>query len=358
MNKKLAAIVGLQAFLIIVLFWILVFYGKDEYDAYNQAQEEEVATPNRVSQHEGATLVTLSQEAQTQSDIRTEKVSTSLHQNTLAALGSVLNIDSLIELRTRYLNAKANANIARASLANSQQDFQRMQALNKDDKNVSDHAMLVAQAAFKADQAKVQAAETEANNLRDTIRQTWGGVLADEASKESVSANLQSLLQHREVLVLITLPLDNTTPKAGETIAITPTGASTKAIQATYVAAAPQTDATIQGRTFYYRASTDALRAGMRVNVQLIDNARNGKQSAGASVPSSAVVWYGGKAWIYKKQSKEQFIRLPIATDSPTSGGWFTQNKQLNNGDEIVINGAQLLLSEEFKYQIKNENQD
>ena len=358
MNKKLATIIGLQAFLIIVLFWILVFYGKDEYDAYNQAQEEEVATPNRVSQHEGATTVTLSQQAQTQSDIRTSKVSTSLHQNTLSALGNVLNIDSLIELRTRYLNAKANANIARASLINSQQDFQRMQALNKDDKNVSDHAMLVAQAAFKADQAKVQAAETEANNLRDTMRQTWGSVLADEASKENVSASLQSLLQHREVLVLITLPLDSATPKAGETISISPTGTNIKAIQASYVAASPQTDATIQGRTFYYRASADTLRAGMRLNVQLKDTSHNEKASAGIAVPASAVVWYGGKAWIYKKQDKEQFIRLPISTDSPTSGGWFTQSKQLSNSDEIVVNGAQLLLSEEFKYQIKNENQD
>ena len=128
MNKKLTIIIGLQAFLIIVLFWVLVFYGKDEYDAYNQAQEEEVATPNRVSQNQGATVVTLSQEAQSQSDIKTEKITSGKHQNTLAALGQVLNIDTLIELRTRYLNAKANASIARASLTNSQQDFQRMQA--------------------------------------------------------------------------------------------------------------------------------------------------------------------------------------------------------------------------------------
>jgi membrane fusion protein, multidrug efflux system len=358
MNKKLTIIIGLQAFLIIVLFWVLVFYGKDEYDAYNQAQEEEVATPNRVSQNQGATVVTLSQEAQSQSDIKTEKITSGKHQNTLAALGQVLNIDTLIELRTRYLNAKANASIARASLTNSQQDFQRMQALNKDDKNVSDHAVLVAQAAFKADQAKVQAAETEANNLRDTMRQTWGSTLADEASKENVSPNLQALLQHREVLVLITLPLDNGTPKAGESISVTPTGSNNKAITANYLAAAPLTDATIQGKTYYYRASADVLRAGMRVNVQLKDSSQSEKAVTGFVVPAKAVVWYGGKAWVYKKQDKTQFVRLPISVDSPSNGGWFNQSKQLNSGDELVVNGAQLLLSEEFKYQIKNENED
>ena len=33
MNRKVATIIGLQAFLIIVMFWVLVFYGKDEDEA-------------------------------------------------------------------------------------------------------------------------------------------------------------------------------------------------------------------------------------------------------------------------------------------------------------------------------------
>ena len=253
-------------------------------------------------------------------------------------------------------NAKANANIARASLANSKQDYQRMQALNKDDRNVSDHVMLAAQATFKADQAKVQAAETEASNLNDTMRQTWGETLANEASKESASAGLQALLQHKEVLLLITLPSD-TNVKAGETISVVPTGAQTKAINAKLVAASPQTDSTIQGRTYYFRAPAENLRAGMRVSVEMKD-AASSKASDGVTVPASAVVWYAGKPWVYKKQSDESFIRLPISTDNETNGGWFNRSEQLAAGDNLVVNGAQLLLSEEFKYQIKNENQD
>ena len=35
-----------------------------------------------------------------------------------------------------------------------------------------------------------------------------------------------------------------------------------------------------------------------------------------------------------------------------------SQKGKINVDDEIVTNGAQLLLSEEFKYQIKNENED
>ena len=356
MNRKVALIIGLQAFLIIILFWVLVFYGKDEYDSYNQAQEEEVVTPNRVKQVKGATVVTLSKDGQKQSDIQTVSLTSSQHQKTLNTLGNVISIDTLIELRTRYLNAKANANIARASLANSKQDYQRMQSLNRDDRNVSDHVMLAAQAAFKADQAKVQAAETEANNLNDTMRQTWGETLANEASKEPASASLQSLLQHKEVLLLITLPADSNV-KAGETISVVPNGAQTKAINAKLVAASPQTDSTIQGRTYYFRAPAENLRAGMRVSVEMKDSASN-KASDGVAVPASAVVWYAGKPWVYKKQGEESFIRLPISTDNEINGGWFNRSEQLAAGDNLVVNGAQLLLSEEFKYQIKNENQD
>ncbi len=357
MNRKATLIIGLQAFLIIVLFWVLVFYGKDEYDSYNQAQEEEVATPNRVSQSKGATIVELSKDAQKQSDIQTVSLDGSQHQKTLNALGNVISIDALIELRTRYLNAKANANIARASLANSKQDYQRMQSLNKDDRNVSDQVMLAAQAAFKSDQAKVQAAETEANNLNDTMRQTWGETLANEAIKDPASPSLQSLLQHKEVLLLITLPLDNNV-KAGESISVVPTAAKTKAISAKLVAASPQTDTTIQGRTYYFRAPAENLRAGMRVTVEMKDATASGKASDGVTVPANAVVWYAGKPWVYKKQNEERFIRLPINTDNEVNGGWFNRSQSLAPGDQLVVNGAQLLLSEEFKYQIKNENQD
>ena len=71
MNRKLAVIIGLQAFLIVVLFWILVFYGKDEFDAMTQQSEEEIETPNHVSNQEGITVITISPATQKQSEIKT-----------------------------------------------------------------------------------------------------------------------------------------------------------------------------------------------------------------------------------------------------------------------------------------------
>ena len=41
-----------------------------------------------------------------------------------------------------------------------------------------------------------------------------------------------------------------------------------------------------------------------------------------------------------------------------TENGWIIFEDNLKNNELVVVDGAQLLLSEEFKYQIKNENED
>lgn len=353
MNRKIAIIIGLQALLIIVLFWVLVFYGKDEYEAYTTQQAEEVETPNRVATDHGMTVVTLDEASQKQSDIRTSLMQPAKFQSAIASYGRVMGIEPLIDLRTRYLAAKAEAGVIRASLLNSEREYQRLLQLNKDDHNISDRAVIAAEALWKADKAKLAAAETAASSLRDNMRQVWGEVLTEKATQQG-DPMLQQLLDYRQVLLQITLPFGSAEPRPGSTLAVTPTGTRNKAVEARYISRSPQTDTTIQGKTYYYQAPADDLRAGMRISVRMSDN----RQSAeGVVIPNDAVVWYGGKAWVYRQESPERFVRQPIETDQETGNGWFNTGL-IKPGDALVTSGAQLLLSEEFKYQIKNENED
>ena len=359
MNRKLTIIIALQAFLIVVLFWILVFYGKDEYEAFVKGEvEEEIETPNRASTEQGIAIVTLPQAAQEQSGIATIALGQSQHMTALSTYGTVVNVDSLIELRSRYMTAQAEANIARASLANTQQEFNRMQVLNQDNRNVSDRALANAQALLKADQAKVNAADSIARNIRDSIRQQWGDTLAGLATRQPESPEFSRILQYRDVLIQVTFPFDTPQPQAGSSIQIAPIGIATASgeqpMQAEFVSASPQTDNAIQGKTYFYRASAENLRVGMRVSIKLKND---NTATQGVIVPNSAVVWYGGQAWVYRKDKEDRFIRLPVNTDSDTEAGWFVSSG-LKAGDEIVTTGAQLLLSEEFKFQITNENDD
>jgi hypothetical protein len=353
MNRKLAAIITLQTLIIIFLFWMLVIYGKDEYETYVHRGDAEIESKSHVATVNGAAVVTLSVVSQQQSGIISSPLSASSHQTTLSTYGTVLGIDPLIELRTRYLAARADANVIRASISNSQQEYQRLLLLNRDNRNVSDRAVAAAEAALKSDEARVVAAETTANSLRDSMRQQWGETLAAWATGAG-NGSLQGLMQYREVLILVTLPFDAPSPGKGSNLLVEPTGTGGKPVNASFIAPAPQTDPTIQGKTFYYRASAENLRVGMRVSVHL---AAHDKAAQGVIVPSSAVIWYADKAWVYKKQGEESFIRSQINADSEAGDGWFAAGS-LKAGDEVVTSGAQLLLSEEFKDQIKNENGD
>ncbi len=354
MNKKIGLIIIIQALLIIALFWTLVFYGKDEYETYRSEQEEEIETLNRVSENDGVHVVNISLAAQQNSGIKTAKVATAQYQGEIKSFGNVVSIDSLIEAKTNYLNLKSNANLARATSGQNIQQYQRLKTLNDDDKNVSDRAVQEALAVVNADKAQVTASELQLKNLQNSVRLQWGEALAALVFADNLPPHLANLLDRKNVLIQMTLPLSTAMPKSGSSIIVTPINDADMRIKAVYVSPASTSDANVFGKTFYYSAPAEQLRIGMRVSVELSNNTSD--SVSGVIVPSSAVVWYAGTPWAYFKQKPDQFLRKPISTDTEVETGWF--NRELDANNEVVVSGAQLLLSEEFKYLIKNENDD
>jgi hypothetical protein len=81
------------------------------------------------------------------------------------------------------------------------------------------------------------------------------------------------------------------------------------------------------------------------------------KPREGVIIPASAVVWHGGKAWAYVKEGADKFERKLVPTSQEMGNGWFAA-EGFESDDEVVVSGAQLLLSEELKFQIRNENED
>ncbi len=363
MNKKLSLIIGLQALLIVALFWVLIFYGKDEYEAYQNSHEDEIATPNHISEKGGINIVCLSAATQQNSGITTAKLASSNFAGTLKSTGTVIAIDSLIEAKANYLRAKSEIALARAASGNNSQQYQRLKTLNEDDKNVSDKVVQDALAAVNADKAKITAAELQLSNLQNAVKLQWGETLAGLVLDNKLAPHLANLLTNlsnrKNVLLQVSLPPESPTPAAGSALNLSPLNTAGTVIKAIYVSPAAQSDATGYGKTFYYSAAAEQLRIGMRVNVEAASSAT--ASNSGAAIPNQAIVWFGGKPWAYFKQGKnkngeDQFARKPISTDTEVAGGWFNQGFDSNN--EIVISGAQLLLSEEFKNQIKNENDD
>ncbi len=366
MNKQLSLIIGAQALLIVALFWVLVFYSKDEYEAFQNSHEDEIATPNHISEKDGINIVSLSAVTQQNSGITTAKLTSSSFAGMLKSTGTVIAIDSLIEAKANYLRAKSEIALARAASGTNLQQYQRLKTLNDDDKNVSDKVVQDALAMINADKAKTTAAELQLSNLQNAVKLQWGETLSSVVFGDKLAPHLANLLTRKNVLLQVSLPPESPMPAIGSTLNLSPLNSS-NIVTAHYVSPAALSDATGYGKTFYYSANAEQLRIGMRITVESAFSAT--ASNSGVVIPNQAIVWFGGKPWAYFKQGKNkagdnQFARKPISADTEVAGGWFNKNltqglnQGLNSDSEVVVSGAQLLLSEEFKNQIKNENDD
>ncbi len=182
---------------------------------YRSEQEEEIETLNRVSENDGVHIVNISLAAQQNSGIKTAKVIAAQFQGEIKSFGNVVSIDSLIEAKTSYLNLKSNANLARATSGQNMQQYQRLKTLNDDDKNVSDRVVQEALAIVNADKAQVTATELQIRNLQNNVKLQWGEALAKLVFADDLPPHLANLLDRKNVLIQMTLPLSTSTPKSG-----------------------------------------------------------------------------------------------------------------------------------------------
>ena len=84
--------------------------------------------------------------------------------------------------------------------------------------------------------------------------------------------------------------------------------------------------------------------------------AESKKKLNGVEIPTDSVVRYAGKSWIYMQTQSDEFERINISENFPTSDGFFTT--EITKDKVVVTEGAQTLLSEELKHLITNENED
>lgn len=347
------AIMATMAVIIVVLAWALIFYARDELNLQTAVPRDEIPLRSAVSREGGYAQVRISKESQAASGIAVQPLAAASAGATTEVYGAVVSVQSLIEARARYIAAVSDARSLRAVAANSAAEYQRQKRLYEDDRNVSERAVQAVEAAWKADQAKLAAAEQTVAAAHDSIRAGWGEVLAGWATNPE-SASFEALAQQREVLVQLTLPYDLQRQAGKSPLFVRPVSAPGEPRSARFVSPSPQTDASLPGVTYFYTVGGDRFRSGMRVSGQI---KLEGKAREGVIVPAAAVVWHAGKAWAYVKEEPEEFLRKEVSTSDELANGWF-DGGHFEPGDEVVVSGAQLLLSEELKFQIRNENED
>ncbi|MEZ5444736.1 MAG: hypothetical protein R3F45_02990 [Gammaproteobacteria bacterium] len=323
-----------------------------EEEESGAGDDDDIVVPSRVEKFEGLSAVRMSAEEQRQTGVRVLALTATTYQSETLASGRVLDIQPLVDLRAEFNAARGEQEMARAALAASSRAAERMRVLNREGGNVSARQLQEAVAQAASDNARLAAAERRLEDLRNQAAVQWGPTLVDMALAET-SALFDQLVTHQDVLVLVTLRPGEELPDATSFIYVGPTGERTRARKAYLVSPASQTDPAAQGETYFFRTHGSKLRIGMHMDAWI---PRPGPAREGVEVPGAAVLWYANKLWVYARHGEELFVRRPLREYEETRDGWFVTDG-VTAGEEVVVSGAQMLFSEEFRSAIPSEDE-
>jgi hypothetical protein len=314
--------------------------------AVEEEEEEEAgpAAPSRVSVQNGETVVAVSPAEQKAYGIRTQPLETVARREEARANAVILPVQDLIELRTGYLAAKAEVAKTKAGFEAARAEHERIRALYEDDRNASLKMLQEAEATLSADRAAFQNAKRALSLGENLARQRWGAVIARALAAGSPA--FERIVRQSDLLLRVTLPRERGFKPPGAASLQAPDGTL---ISTRFVSLYPQVDPRLQAPTALYRT---AYRPDLAPGMSLVGLLPSGPKLSGIVIPENAVVWWEGRAWAYVQAAPGRFARREVPTGAPIEGGWFVRTG-FAAGQSIVLQGAQQLLSEEFRSRIQ-----
>lgn len=327
-----------------ILLWI--FPGARPHALGQEQKGEEAAElPSRVSIQNGETVLTLDSETQSRLGLRVAPLHSISMREDLTAPAVVLNVQDLVAARTGYAEAQSRLEKARANTEVTRREYDRVKALYQDNQNASQKALQAAEGASRVDAAEVAAASQGLALQAAAVRQGWGSVVEEWVIEGG--STLEQLLAMQKLLVQVTLPAGQTfVPSQTVSIEIPGAGLANSSLVSQF----PRIDPRLQGVSFLYSLPA---RQSLAPGMNLVAHLRVGRNVQGVIVPESAVVWWQGKAWVYQQTAPNRFIRRTAITETPVSGGFFVV-RGFAPGDSVVVRGAQILLSEEYRPQVQS----
>ena len=299
--------------------------GEKEHDKPPEAAAKVEHSTN------GETTITLDAETQKRIGLQVATATATNLNREIKGYGRVLDPAPLAALTADLVSA----NFAAAA---SIPEFERLKTLNEQN-NASTRALQMAEANARRDQMLVQ-------STRDKIISSWGKAVARQ---NDLPAFVRSLTSLESVILRIDLP-------AGETLNAPPNGArlvslltEDKSADADFLGPAPVVDAQTQGQGFLFLVKMNSL--GLTPGAALTAFLKiSSEPLAGVLVPRSAVVRYDDKSWVYVQTTSAKYVRHEISIVQSTEQGWFVSSG-LTANNQLVVAGAQMLLSEELKSQ-------
>ena len=350
MKNKSLAIIILQSVLIIGLLWLIIFLGKDEIFKNESEEVEEsmsfVSSDNKV--------ITLSEKLIKNSGIKIQKISESKERPLYSSYGYVVNLRNLINFKTKYENLNFNLNQLNEQLNEKINHFKKLESLNNDNKIIADSVIHENEIEINNLQNDLQIVKNNKRNLLDVIYHEWGHSFKKLIANPNESI-LSNIFDSRSRLVKITITNDQIKKELPSKLLVFSINEPEARYEANFISEAPIGDKNIQGKSYYYLVPNSKLMIESKINSLTKLNYDSSIKKFYA--PRSAIIWNNGKPWIYKAINKNSFLRQALSTMDEVKDGWIIEFNK-TPPKSIVISGAQLLLSEEYKHLIKNENED
>ncbi|MCX7871669.1 MAG: hypothetical protein N2487_00115 [Verrucomicrobiae bacterium] len=279
----------------------------------------------------GQTIIKLSDEEQKKFGIEAKNLTETSKQNGFYAFGVAIDISSLVEHLTDLKTASINLDLAK-------RQFSREKTLYENGKNTPLKNVELAE-------AEVKKYEETIKNIQNRIALQWGEKISAQKDLESF---LTPFLKNKQSLVRVDLMPGQLLENPPESVKISLLSDEKTSYTAEYFGVPKVVESGNFTKSFIYLIKGESLPVGMKVKALFESN----QKIRGTFVPESAIIRLYGGLWVYKKTSADEFMRVPIKPDFPTEGGWILTNP-LNAVDLIVVKGAQMLLSEELKSQIR-----
>lgn len=323
---------------------LLQLYARDADD---EDQKAAVPLPSRLSVENGQAVLRLNAATQQHLGLTVAALRPLSARHEAVTAATILPVQDLVTLRTAYISAQAQMEKANASLVVSGEEYRRLKKLYEEHQDTSLKSVEAAEALTRTDQATLAAAEQGLTLQRFGAQQSWGSVVANWVATGSPA--LDQTLNQSSLLVQVTLP---SAPGPSPSHHITLSTLGGPKVMASYLSPLPRVSPLLQRASLLYLTRA---RPGLAPGMNLLAHLPEGMPRRGVLIPQSAVVWWQGEAWIYQRLNSTRFVRRLVSTDTPVEGGYFTA-AGFSDHDQVVIRGAQFLLSEEFRSQIQAQD--
>lgn len=335
-----------------LLLLLLVTLNRDDFLFSESDYEEEIETRDSLTYENGLSMVHLEARDQSMAGIELVSLNATYHQSDYQVFGEVLDVAGLVDIRAQLIalvNSDRTKAVEEGHLAES---YKHANLLYEDRQSISRRELLDIEYQLNAVRTHRVNLKRDLSSLRQTAIAKWGSKISEWLLNED-SENFKKLANQRLSLVRLFMREVSLYQLDISTVEVAPVALPNKKITARYIGDAPNVELGTGGIDKFF-ITNSKIPAGTRVVASLSANLED---TAGVFIPDEAVIWHSGKPWVFKKFSDGIFARVEIEAIVDLGTGWF-EVEVLVPGDKIVVSGAQLLLSEELKYQIRNENED